>query len=717
MLLSLLKKYFGYDQFRPLQEEIINTILAKKDVLALMPTGGGKSLCYQLPALQFDGLTLVISPLIALMKDQVDSLKANGISAEFLNSTLKQSEIQTIQKNAIEGKIKILYLAPERLTLFSFKDFLHQLKISLIAIDEAHCISEWGHDFRPDYRNLKILRTDFPQTPIIALTATATKKVRQDIIDQLDLSRAKIFVSSFNRHNLTYSITSKNNSFEKLINILQKHKGHPAIIYCFSRKDTEKLALDLREEGFSCLPYHAGLDNNIRKQTQDKFIRDEVEIIAATIAFGMGIDKPDVRLIVHYDLPKTLEGYYQETGRAGRDDLPSECVLFYSYADKIKQDYFINQIADHHERKLAQQKMQQVIDFCDLPTCRRQYLLNYFGEKWEQENCTGCDNCLTPKENFDATLIAQKILSAIIRTDERFGASHIVNVLLGKNSKNIRDRGHQSLSVFGIVNDFNEEQLRQIIRFLLRKDLLTTTDDRYPVLHLTIKGKEFLKNRQSIDLPQVKNQDKMDIIRDDKETEFDQELFSKLRALRKKIADEKNVPPFVIFGDKSLQEMSYYYPQNLESFSRITGVGQEKLAKFGKTFLEIITAHCQESGLVEKLIPRRRNKSNKRKISGSTYQETKKMISQKISLEQIAKKRGLTQGTIIGHIEKILGAGEMLDIDYLNKIEPKRFEEIKNAFLKTGSIGLSSVREVLGEDFSYDEIRLARLFLISENSR
>jgi ATP-dependent DNA helicase RecQ len=711
MIHALLKKHFGYDQFRPLQAEIINTILDKKDVLALMPTGGGKSLCFQLPAIQLPGLTLVISPLIALMKDQVDALQANGIGAEFINSTLSYAQIQAIQNEIKAGKIKILYLAPERLAIESFRNFLLQSPISLIAIDEAHCISEWGHDFRPDYRNLKMLRNDFRDTPIIALTATATTKVRADIIDQLDLARAQVFVSSFNRPNLTYTVETKQNSFDKLINLLQKHRGESVIIYCFSRKDTESLALDLQGEGFNCLPYHAGLNSDVRKQTQEKFIRDEVEIIIATIAFGMGIDKPDVRLIVHYDLPKTLEGYYQETGRAGRDDLLSECVLFNSYGDKIKQDFFIDQIPNSRERESARNKIQQMIDYCDLSTCRRQFLLQYFGEKWEEENCAGCDNCLTPQEHFDATIITQKILSAMIRTGEKYGGNYIIDILLGKNSKQVKARGQQSLSVFGIVDDFQSEEIKQIIRALLTRNLITKSGDKYPILRLTPQGKEFLKNRQTIELPRTKKSEQIHKVSRNQSLDFDLELFDKLKKLRKKLAAEKNVPPFVIFGDKSLQEMAHFLPQNSASFARITGVGQTKLARYGKIFLELITLHSRENNLIEKQVRYQRDKYRKVKIKGSTYDLTRELIIRKIPLAQIAEQRGFTQGTIIGHLEKIINAGETLDINYLNIIEPSRFATIKKAFHDTGSGALGPVRELLGDDFSYEELRLVRLLL------
>ncbi len=428
-ILGLLKSHFGYDHFRPLQEEIIANVLSQRDCLVVMPTGGGKSLCFQLPALCFDGLTLVVSPLIALMKDQVDSLKANGIAAEFINNTLSRAEITRVQTQAQKGLLKILYLAPERLALSRFGHFLRTLDVNLIAIDEAHCISEWGHDFRPDYRNLNALRRDFPAAPLIALTATATDRVRQDIVIQLGLQRGQTFLSSFNRANLTFLVQPKRTAFSKLLELLRRHKNEAAIIYCFSRKDTEGLAADLSVNGLQALPYHAGLDNDLRKETQEKFIRDEVPIIVATIAFGMGIDKPDVRLVVHYDLPKSVEGYYQETGRAGRDGLPSECVLYYSYGDKVKQDYFIDRIEDDTERENARRKLARVIELCELQTCRRKYLLEYFGEKWEEDECGGCDVCLTSREEFDATEIAQKVLSAVIRTGERFGVGHVSGVV------------------------------------------------------------------------------------------------------------------------------------------------------------------------------------------------------------------------------------------------------------------------------------------------
>ena len=709
---TLLKSSFGYDRFRPLQEEIITKVLDHHDTLVLMPTGAGKSLCYQLPSLCFDGLTLVVSPLIALMKDQVDALKANGITAEYINSTLSHVEIYRVQTEARKGQIKILYLAPERLALSGFREFLRTLDVSLIAIDEAHCISEWGHDFRPDYRNLKPLRRDFPAVPVIALTATATEKVREDIIVQLDLNRPQTFLSSFNRPNLTYLVQPKRNAFSELHQLLLRHKNDPVIVYCFSRKDTEGLAADLSANGLKAMPYNAGLDHDMRKQTQENFIHDEVPIIVATIAFGMGIDKPDIRLVVHYDLPKTLEGYYQETGRAGRDGLPGECVLFYSYGDKIKQEFFIDRIEDGTERENARRKLAQVIEFCELQMCRRKYLLEYFGERWEEEDCGGCDVCLTPKEEFDATEIAQKILSAVRRTDQRFGVSHIIEVLQGANTKRIRNLGHERLSVYGIAHDFSRDDLKEIVGLLVARGLLMKNGDQYPTLSVTKSGQTFLKHREDLTLSRPKRGPEVVSARNDTALEYDQALFEKLRALRKRLADERGVPPYVIFGDKTLQHMAVYFPHSRDSFSRISGVGAAKLEQFSEEFLTVIRGYALENGLTERNIPPRRGeRSRALQRAGSTYQETKKLLSQELTISEIAERRGLTERTVIGHLERLVTAGEELDIDYLMP-PAKRLAKIRAAFQKAGSLTqLTPVRELLGEEYSYDEIALVRIYL------
>ena len=729
---TLLKKYFGFDEFRPLQKEIIENVLSGEDSLVLMPTGGGKSLCYQLPALKLDGLTLVISPLIALMKDQVDALSTNGISVAFINSTLSFPEIEEIQKKAMTGEIKILYIAPERLAIDGFQDFLSKVKVSLIAIDEAHCISEWGHDFRPDYRNLKILRKNFPNVPVIALTATATKKVKNDIVSQLDLSSGKSFISSFNRPNLSYHVRPKHGAFDSLAELLNKNREESSIIYCFSRKGTENLASDLDLEGFKVAAYHAGMKTEKRKLVQEKFIRDEIKVIVATIAFGMGIDKPNVRLVVHYNLPKTIEGYYQETGRAGRDGLSSQCVLFYSYGDTAKQNYFINQIESDIEQKNARKKLKQMVNLCQLETCRREFLLKYFGEKDakifnkkdrevasslpenEKNNCNGCDICLEPPEQFDATEIVQKILSAVVRTDQQFGMTHVVGVLRGSKNKNIQKFNHQNLSVHGIAREFSEEELKKIIQNLIARGVLLKNEENFGILSLSQKGADFLNQKQTINLPKPKIYSWVKEGKKEKVIEYNKALFDKLRNLRKQIANEKNVPPFVIFGDVSLQQMAFYFPQNLESFAKISGVGQQKLQQFGKQFIDEISQFSSENNLQEKpVVGRRKEYRKKRNIQrrGSTYDLTKQMVKQKMSIRDIAKKRKMTEQTIVTHLEKLIDVDENTNIKYLQPKDEKRFEKIKQAFEKSGGLNLSPVREILGGSYSYDELRLVRLFL------
>ena len=713
-----LKKYFGYDQFRPLQAEIISHILEKNNAFVLMPTGGGKSLCYQLPALKFPGITLVISPLIALMKDQVDALRANGIAAEFINSTLDSAEISRIENKARTGELKILYVAPERLALDYFQNFLRTLNISLIAIDEAHCISEWGHDFRPDYRNLAKLRNLFPAVPVMALTATATDKVREDIVRQLEMQEAQVFISSFNRPNLSYVVRPKKNAFSNLVNLLKKYPDRSVIIYCFSRKETENIAADLKHEGFKAAAYHAGLENEKRRKTQEKFVRDEVQIIVATIAFGMGIDKPDVRLIVHYSLPKSIEGYYQETGRAGRDGLPSECVLFYSYGDTMKHNFFLRDIQNENERLSAQKKLAQVVEYAELRTCRREYLLKYFSEKQVLESCGGCDVCLIPKEEIDATIIAQKILSAIVRTGERFGSRHIVNVLRGARVRKIMELGHDKLSVYGIAKDASEEELRYFMSLLIAKEIIAKSDGEYPTLYLTNRGKKFLNNREKIILPSPQFEKEPEGVERKKGAlEYDMGLFEQLRVLRKNLADQKGVPPFVVFSDVALQEMAYYFPQNAESFLQISGVGAMKLEQYGEKFMSVIREYVAKNNLTEK--PHGLDSKNRRNLDAptgrlyaravSTYSETKKLLNAGMTIEKIAGARGLSEATIIDHIEKLKAAGEEIKIEHL-RLPEDRFRKIKSAFEKSGGTFLGPVREILGEDFSYDELKVARLF-------
>jgi len=714
-VLDLLKAHFGFDRFLPMQEEIITQVLAGKDALVVMPTGGGKSLCYQLPALRFHGLTVVVSPLIALMKDQVDSLRANGVAAAFINSTLTAAQASRVQAQAQQGALKILYLAPERLALPGFRDFLRALDVSLFAIDEAHCISEWGHDFRPDYRNLRTLRGDFPKVPVIALTATATEQVRQDIIAQLGLRQPGIFISSLDRPNLSYIVRPKRDSFQALLKLLKEHENETAIIYCFSRKDTETLATDISGHGFKALPYHAGLDRGTRQETQEKFIHDQVPIIVATIAFGMGIDKPDIRLVVHYDLPKSLEGYYQETGRAGRDGLPSECALFYSYGDKFKQDYFIDQIENAAEQENARLKLAQVIEFCELDTCRRWHLLSYFGETLEQANCEGCDVCLTPKEEIDATEIAQKILSAVTRTGERFGGRHITEVLRGASTKQVIAKGHDGLSVFGIARDFSEDALKHFIKGLVAKNLLSKESGEYPTLSVTPAGRAFLKTREKLTLNQPRALAEAAASVEAGPLPPNLDLFEQLRQLRRTIADERGVPAYVIFGDTSLRQMASYLPHSRESFSRISGVGRVKLEELSGPFLELISEYAGVNGLAE-IDPSPRGRKH---IGGgrpsSTPWRTKELVAKKAPLSEIAELQALTSRTIVNHLARLVMAGEAPDLAYLMP-PPDRMGKIKEAFRQTGDTRLAPVRDLLGDDWSYDELALARIGMLQAGS-
>ena len=710
-MLEQLKAYFGFDRFLPLQEEIITKVLAKRDTLVLMPTGGGKSLCYQLPALRLKGLTLVVSPLIALMKDQVDGLGANGVPAGLLNSTLAAQEASQVQDQARQGKIKILYVAPERLALPGFQRFLQSLDVSLIAIDEAHCISEWGHDFRPDYRNLKSLRRDFPGVPVIALTATATEPVREDIINQLGLDKPEIFISSFNRPNLTYTIQPKTEPLGSLLHLLEKHQGGSAIIYRFSRKATEETALELSERGFSALPYHAGLERDLRRETQEKFIRDQVQIMVATIAFGMGIDKPDVRLVVHYDLPKTVEGYYQETGRAGRDGLPSDCVLFYSYGDRSKQEYFISQIEDDDEREKAHNKLDQVLALCDLQTCRRAYLMEYLGESWPQTNCGGCDICLLPREEFDATEIAQKILSTVIRTGERFGVNYLVDVLRGSANKAVRTRGHHELPVFGISRDVDSDDLKEMVRSLVTNGLLAQNGGDYPTLGVSQRGHKFLKNREKLTLTRPKQAAPVRQVAfpGDRETAYDTKLFDELAALRLEIATDREVPAYQIFGNKSLQQMAFHMPQNELEFSKISGVGDAKLRDFSERFLEVINEYVEATGQPAAVnrVPVSAPKKRVRGISMS-IRETKDLVAQGLSFEEVAEQRGISETTIRSHLERFIQEGGQVDLGHLMPPEDRR-TKIAAAFKEMGEARLTPVREFLGDDYTWGELAVVRM--------
>ncbi|MFL6501717.1 MAG: DNA helicase RecQ [Candidatus Udaeobacter sp.] len=610
-LLNALKKHFGYDHFRPLQREIIEDALAGRDVFALMPTGGGKSLCFQLPALMRDGLTIVVSPLIALMKDQVDALQTSGIPATYLNSTLDREEAKARWRGLHRGEYRMLYVAPERLMLDTFLERALNWNIAQFAIDEAHCISEWGHDFRPEYRELKKLRKHLPNVPIMALTATATERVRADIIKELELLDARPYVASFNRPNLTYRVIPKTAAYEQLLAFIRSRPNDSGIIYCASRKSTESLAANLSKDDVSAKPYHAGLTTAERTKHQDAFLRDDVRVITATIAFGMGINKPNVRFVVHYDLPKNLESYYQETGRAGRDGLPSECVLLFSAGDVAKQRHFIDEKSEK-EARIARAQLQQMVQFAETRECRRATLLQYFGETYPAKlddvadqtaplevSCESCDNCLQPRETFDGTVHAQKFLSCVYRIHSRhrfgFGLGHVVDVLRGADTEAIRQRGHNELSTYGIGGELKRAEWQAIGRELLRLGLIECAPGKFATLSLTSAGLEALRKRTSIvltkqiEIAEKRARTKAGAI------ECDEVLFEQLRALRRQLADERGVPAYIIFSDVSLREMARKYPTNSTEFRRIAGVGEQKLKDFGEVFMSAIRSHSGEN--------------------------------------------------------------------------------------------------------------------------
>ena len=587
---DLLKQYFGYDEFRPLQQDVIESVMDGRDALVLMPTGGGKSLCYQLPALALPGLTLVVSPLIALMKDQVDALRENGVPAGFVNSAQSYEERISVQKAAYYGQVKLLYVAPERVVLPEFQRFVAASDVSLIAVDEAHCISQWGHEFRPDYRALSRMREIAPQTPIIALTATATRQVRDDIVEQLNLSEPRVFVAGFDRPNLRYSVLPNTDRYDRLLDWLNANPNASAIVYRSSRDGVDDMVADLESDGISALPYHAGLESDVRAANQERFVRDEARVIVATVAFGMGIDKPDVRLVMHYETPDSVERYYQESGRAGRDGLESECILFYGPRERERLRYLIDR-NDETRRAVAQTQLDAIVSYCQQATCRRAALLRYFGETPSWQDCGNCDVCSA--ETFDATVISQKILSAVIRTGERYGSTYIAQALKGVDNAQTRERGHQNLSVFGIVDDYTHAALRELMTGLVAKGLLQQGGE-YPTLSVTQEGRAFLRNRDTVHLPVPESRARSRASRraaDHALIDYDETLFEKLRAVRTRLAQERAVPPYVIFGDRSLQEMSAYHPTTPDAFLRVNGVGQKKLQDFGEQFLEVIRNH------------------------------------------------------------------------------------------------------------------------------
>ncbi len=731
-----LKTNFGHDSFRAGQRHIIESIIAGQDAFVLMPTGGGKSLTYQLPALLLPGLTIVISPLIALMHDQVDRLRANGIAATFINSSLNLAEQRERERAVLNGQTQLLYVAPERLVTGNFLALLDQVEqnvgISLVAVDEAHCVSEWGHDFRPEYRQIGILRARFPRVPMMALTATATARVRKDILSQLGLRDPLVHIASFNRPNLSYEVRDKRKgTFDELVRLLRELAGESVIVYCQSRKSVEDLSMALNQSGIESLPYHAGLSAEQRTDHQNRFIRDDVPVLVATIAFGMGIGKPDVRAVIHYDLPRNLEGYYQESGRAGRDGLPARCVIFFSRGDLTKVEYVIGQKTDEQEQRIARQQLKQVVAYCESSVCRRKVLLAYFGETLEDEQCGNCDTCAHPGVLEDRTKDAIKLLFCIAKTQQRFGMKHIIDVLRGAQTQKVRDAGHDQLPIYGYGRELSADEWLHIGRALIHQGLLDETSDGYTIPRLNERSWEVIRKQRTVEIAtpvkpvstriEKPGRQKIYARGDDEIAAPDapgtEELFQHLRALRKQLADEQGVPPYVVFPDTSLQEMARQRPQTQRQFELIPGVGARKLAAFYNIFTSEIRAYCEDHGLEMELgtvkppkvkavetTPKENTPSS---LPGSvTRQLTLAMFLQGLSMDEIAQRRNMSRGTILTHLTELLESGEPLDMERLIRLE--RYNVIADALREVGGELLKPVKEFLGDEYAYDEIRLVR---------
>jgi ATP-dependent DNA helicase RecQ len=713
-----LKKYFGFDTFKGNQEEIIKNVLAGRDTFVLMPTGGGKSLCYQLPAVMGEGTAVVISPLIALMKNQVDAMRNFSTTdevAHFLNSSLTKTEITRVKKDVLDHQTKLLYVAPESLTKEENIEFLRNIKVSFYAVDEAHCISEWGHDFRPEYRRIRPLIDTIGRSPIIALTATATPKVQHDIQKNLGILKANIFKSSFNRPNLYYEVKSKQDVTKEIIKYIKNNTGKSGIIYCLSRKKVEEMAEVLKVNGIKALPYHAGMDSATRTLNQDKFLMEEADVIVATIAFGMGIDKPDVRFVIHYDIPKSLEGYYQETGRAGRDGGEGNCIAYYSYNDILKLEKFM-QGKPIAEQEIGKQLLLETVSYAESSVCRRKLLLHYFGEEYPHENCEACDNCLHPKAQFEGSESVVNVLETILAVKEKFKADHIANILSGKMTSAIKSYKHHKLEFYGAGEEKDEKFWNMVIRQALIAKFLTKDIENYGLLKVTEAGMEFLKNPASFML--AEDHDYADTA--DEENAFgaktaavDEELFSILKDLRKKISKQKDVPPFVIFQDPSLEDMAIQYPVTIDELQNISGVGAGKAQRYGAEFVDIIKKYVEEKEIIRPLDMVVKSVVNKSGIKVYIIQS----IDMKRPLEDIAEARGLEMNELLSEVEAIVNSGTRLNLDYYidGVIDEERQHDIYSYFREEAeSDSLEDAVKELGNDFEEEEIRLVRIKFLSE---
>lgn len=721
-----LKEVFGYDSFRGNQEPIIENIMAGNNTFVIMPTGAGKSMCYQMPAILQEGTAIVISPLIALMKNQVDQMNAVGISASFLNSTLSKTEINRIRKATLEGKVKLLYVAPESLTKEENVAFLKSANISFAAIDEAHCISEWGHDFRPEYRKIKSIIDQIKQMPIIALTATATPKVQMDIQRNLHMEAADLFKSSFNRENLYYEVRPKKAIKKQLIKFLREHKGKSGIIYCLSRKKVEEIAKFLQVNGLSAAPYHAGFEPAIRMKNQDDFLNEEVDVIVATIAFGMGIDKPDVRFVIHYDVPKSLEGYYQETGRAGRDGLEGNCVMFYSYSDILKLEKF-NKDKTVTERENAKVLLDEMTYYAESAICRRKQLLHYFGEEYDDSECklSGmCDNCRYPREEFEGKEYVEKAIKSVKQTEQRFGLGHLVGVIRGSQNQYVKSYGHDKLEVFGSGSEQDEHFWKSVLRQTLLNEFILKDIENIGILRMSKKGEAFLKNPTSIML--TRDHDFSDVDTDDDASNdtpaspnagnsYDPVLFDLLKAERKKIARERDLPPYVIVQDPSLQEMATTYPTTAEALANVNGIGMGKVRKFGSSFLSLIQKYVEDNDIDIEDVVVIKSSGNKSKNKIFIIQQ----IDRKIDLDEMASIKGWTMSTLLDEIEMICFSGTKLNLDYFLEqiMDEDKEDDIMDYFMNADSDNIEeAMAEFDDEDVSEEDLRLIRIKFISEHA-
>jgi ATP-dependent DNA helicase RecQ len=708
-MLLLLKKHFGYEAFRPLQREIMEATLAGRDTLAILPTGAGKSLCYQLPALARDGVTLVVSPLIALMKDQVDQLLATGVPATFLNSTLSPEENRHRLEEIRGGSCKLVYLAPERLMSGDFLSVVRSWKVTALAVDEAHCISEWGHDFRPEYRRLKELRQALPDVPAIALTATATPQVREDILVQLGLRDPASFLASFNRPNLNYLVEPKQDATAHIVSFVRSRGNESGIVYAQSRKRTEELATSLREAGIPAACYHAGLEAPERARNQEAFLRDEIRVVCATVAFGMGINKPDVRFVIHADLPKNLEGYYQETGRAGRDGLPADCLLLFSRGDVVKHLRFLDEISDAKVRENARHQLETMADFAESDACRRIGLLGYFGESWMVENCGACDNCLTPRETWDATVETQKVLSSILRVKQAGGPPvsirHLADILAGSRAEKILSRNHDKLSTYGVGKEHSAAKWTEIARQLARKGTLAVDGGSYPTVSVSAEGMNILRERLPIVLTRLMVVEKPPAKRAG-DIECDPGLFEVLRTHRKQVADAKEVPPYVIFSDVALRHMARFYPADESSFLKIPGVGERKLADYGPGFITEIVTWLANHPRIEFPPLSLPAAPATRPVTNGTSKVSLDLWRAGKTIEEIATLRGFAATTIESHLAQAIEAGEDLDPHRLYTREEE--SEMRAALEGYDDLSLKPVFEHLGGRVSYGKLRLFR---------